>query len=143
MDIAIRLYSVHGLGFFRHAYISLIYFLSYVFIILNKIAGTTFYRDWRLKFKYVSLTVGACESDDAYPAQGQSPETVGHVHSPDNYETSADRVLAIYVRRQINKGEKEDAEEERMGKKRTECFRIIREGLSFSRTRLGPRSVRS
>lgn len=29
-----------------------------------------------------------------------------------------------------------------MGKKRTECFRIIREGLSFSRTRLSP-SVRS
>lgn len=38
-------------------------------------------------------------------------------------------------------GGREMAEEERMGKKRTECFRIIREGLSFSRTRLeGPRA---
>lgn len=49
-------------------------------------------------FKYVSLTVGGYEPDDAYPAQGQSPETVGHVHSPGNYKTSADRVLAIYVK---------------------------------------------
>lgn len=57
-------------------------------------------------FKYVSLTVGGYEPDDAYPAQGQSPETVGHVHSPGNYETSADRVLAIYVKGQINKGVK-------------------------------------
>lgn len=94
-----------------------------------------------IEFKNVSLTVGACESDDAYPAQGQSPETVSHVHSPGNYETPADRTLAICVGRGKPRGEERrdgrgrGKEWERRG---PSLFRIIRGGLTFSRTRLGP-----
>lgn len=65
-------------------------YVTFVIIYIRKHNKTKKDRLPRLLRLDILLTVGACETDDAYPAQGQSPETVGHVHSPDNYETPAD-----------------------------------------------------